>query len=128
MKELNDKNQQMKDVVEAYESLFDKMKSSHNIKHLDSSLEDQEEEESKNSLEDTKDDSETATNENDNVLLIDDLIATGGTAEAAAKLVETSGGTVSGFLFVINLYDLGGIKLLENKGYKAYSLLDFPGH
>ena len=56
----------MKDVVEAYESLFDKMKSSHNIEHLDSSLEDQEE--SKNSLEDTKDDSETATNENDNVL------------------------------------------------------------
>ena len=65
-KELNDKNQQMKDVVEAYESLFDKMKSSQNIEHLDSSLEDQEE--SKNSLEDTKDDSETATNENDNVL------------------------------------------------------------
>jgi len=69
-----------------------------------------------------------AISSGDQVYIIDDLIATGGTAEAAAKLVETSGGSVSGFLFVINLYDLGGIKLLENKGYKAYSLLDFPGH
>ena len=62
------------------------------------------------------------------VLIIDDLIATGGTAEAGAKLVEKSDGIVSGFIFVINLFDLGGKKLLEDKGYKALSLIDFPGH
>ena len=62
------------------------------------------------------------------VLIIDDLIATGGTAEAGAKLVEKSGGIVSGFIFVMNLFDLGGKKLIENKGYKAFSLIDFPGH
>ena len=56
------------------------------------------------------------------------MIATGGTAEAAAKLVEQSGGEVSGFLFVINLFDLGGKKLLEKKGYKTFTLMDFPGH
>ena len=62
------------------------------------------------------------------VVIIDDLIATGGTAEAAAKLVEKSGGIVSGFVFVINLFDLGGKKSLEKKGYKSFSLIDFPGH
>ena len=51
------------------------------------------------------------------VLIVDDLIATGGTAEAGAKLVEKSSGKISAFLFVINLFDLGGTKLLENKGY-----------
>ena len=62
------------------------------------------------------------------ILIIDDLIATGGTAEAGAKLVEKSDGIVAGFVFVINLFDLGGKKLLENKGYKTFSLIDFPGH
>tara|TARA_Y100000590_G_C15614792_1_gene975307 strand:- start:888 stop:1415 length:528 start_codon:yes stop_codon:yes gene_type:complete len=62
------------------------------------------------------------------IIIIDDLIATGGTAEAAAKLVEKSGGIVAGFIFVINLFDLGGKKLLEKKGYKSFSLIDFPGH
>ena len=62
------------------------------------------------------------------VLIIDDLVATGGTAEAGAKLVEKSGGIVSGFIFIMNLFDLGGKKLIENKGYKAFSLIDFPGH
>jgi adenine phosphoribosyltransferase len=62
------------------------------------------------------------------VLIIDDLIATGGTAEAGAKLVEKSGGIVSGFIFVMNLFDLGGKKLMKNKGYKTFSLIDFPGH
>ena len=65
---------------------------------------------------------------NDSVLIIDDLIATGGTAEAAAKLVEKSEGKVSGFIFIINLYDLGGIKKLKDKGYKTLSLMEFPGH
>ena len=67
-------------------------------------------------------------NKNDSVLIIDDLIATGGTAEAAAKLVEKSEGKVSGFIFIINLYDLGGIKKLKDKGYKVLSLMEFPGH
>ena len=62
------------------------------------------------------------------VLIVDDLIATGGTSEAGAKLIEKSGGIVSGFVFVINLFDLGGKKLLEDKGYKTFSLIDFPGH
>ena len=64
----------------------------------------------------------------DNVLLIDDLIATGGTAEAAAKLIELSDGNVSGFIFVINLFDLGGSNKLIKKGYKVENLMDFPGH
>ena len=62
------------------------------------------------------------------VIIIDDLIATGGTAEAGAKLVEKTGGKVTAFIFVINLFDLGGKKLLESKGYKTFSLIDFPGH
>ena len=65
---------------------------------------------------------------NDKVLVIDDLIATGGTAEAAAKLIEISGGKVAGFIFVINLFDLPGSKLLKDKGYKTQSLIEFPGH
>ena len=64
----------------------------------------------------------------DSVLLIDDLIATGGTAEAAAKLIEISNGTVAGFIFVINLFDLGGADNLIKKNYKIQKLLDFPGH
>ena len=67
-------------------------------------------------------------NENDDVLLIDDLIATGGTAEAAAKLVKISKGKVSGFIFVINLFDLGGSDNLIKKGYKVKNLIEFPGH
>ena len=62
------------------------------------------------------------------VIIIDDLIATGGTAEAASKLVEKSGGKVAAFIFVINLFDLGGKDLLEKKNYKTISLIDFPGH
>jgi adenine phosphoribosyltransferase len=49
------------------------------------------------------------------ILIIDDLIATGGTAEAAAKLIEMSGGTVAGFIFIINLFDLPGNELLKKK-------------
>mgnify|MGYP006172046921 FL=1 len=64
----------------------------------------------------------------DSVLIIDDLIATGGTAEAAAKLVEISGGNVAAFIFAINLFDLGGSDNLINKGYLVENLMDFPGH
>ena len=66
--------------------------------------------------------------ENDSVLIIDDLIATGGTAEAAAKLIEISKGNIAAFIFVINLFDLGGCDNLLKKGYKVENLMDFPGH
>ena len=66
--------------------------------------------------------------ENDSVLIIDDLIATGGTAEAAAKLIEISEGNVAAFIFVINLFDLGGCENLIKNGYKVENLMDFPGH
>jgi adenine phosphoribosyltransferase len=65
---------------------------------------------------------------NEKILVIDDLIATGGTAEAAAKLIEISGGQVAAFIFVINLFDLPGNKLLKEKGYKTKNLIEFPGH
>jgi len=65
---------------------------------------------------------------NDNVLIIDDLIATGGTADAAAKLIEISGGKVACFVFVINLFDLNGSDNLIQKGYKVENLIEFPGH
>ena len=67
-------------------------------------------------------------NENENVLIIDDLIATGGTAEAAAKLIEISKGKVSAFIFVINLFDLPGNNMLLKKGFKTECLIEFPGH
>ena len=67
-------------------------------------------------------------NEKDNVLIIDDLIATGGTAEAAAKLVEISKGKVAAFIFVINLFDLGGSDNLIKKKYNVENLMEFPGH
>ena len=65
---------------------------------------------------------------NDTVLIIDDLIATGGTAEAAAKLVEISRGKVAAFIFVINLFDLNGSDNLIKKGYNVENLIEFPGH
>ena len=65
---------------------------------------------------------------NDSVLIIDDLIATGGTAEAAAKLIEMSGGNIAAFIFAINLFDLNGSDNLVKKGYQVESLMDFPGH
>tara|TARA_Y100001980_G_C14324428_1_gene143986 strand:- start:336 stop:638 length:303 start_codon:yes stop_codon:yes gene_type:complete len=67
-------------------------------------------------------------NEKDKVLIVDDLIATGGTAEAAAKLVEISNGKVEAFIFVINLFDLNGSNNLIKKNYNVENLIDFPGH
>ena len=67
-------------------------------------------------------------NKNDSVLIIDDLIATGGTAEAAAKLIKISNGKIAAFIFVINLYDLGGSENLIKNNYKVENLLEFPGH
>ena len=65
---------------------------------------------------------------NEDVLIVDDLIATGGTAEAAAKLIEISNGKVAAFIFVINLFDLGGSDNLIKKNYKVENLVNFPGH
>jgi len=67
-------------------------------------------------------------NRNDTVLIIDDLIATGGTAEAAAKLIKISEGKVTGFIFVINLFDLGGCDKLIKQDYKVENIINFPGH
>ena len=67
-------------------------------------------------------------NKNEKILIIDDLIATGGTAEAGAKLVEISGGKVAGYFFIINLFDLKGSDNLKSKGFFTQSLIDFPGH
>ena len=67
-------------------------------------------------------------NKNDSVLIIDDLVATGGTAEAAAKLVKISGGNIAGFIFVINLFDLSGCDKLKKQGHKVENLIEFPGH
>ncbi len=67
-------------------------------------------------------------NEKDIVLVIDDLIATGGTAEAAAKLIKISKAKVAAFIFVINLFDLGGSDNLIKQNYSVENLINFPGH
>ncbi len=61
------------------------------------------------------------------VLLVDDLIATGGTAEAACKLIESMGGDIVECCFVIDLPDLGGRARLEQHGHKVFSLCEFEG-
>ncbi len=61
------------------------------------------------------------------VLLVDDLLATGGTALAAATLIEKLGGTVSEMAFIVNLPDVGGEKRLVEKGYRIFSLTEFEG-
>jgi adenine phosphoribosyltransferase len=63
-----------------------------------------------------------------NVVIIDDLIATGGTAIAAAQLLRQAGAQVTHALFVIDLPDLGGASRLAKEGLSVESLLDFPGH
>ncbi|MGE3228892.1 MAG: adenine phosphoribosyltransferase [Hyphomicrobium sp.] len=62
------------------------------------------------------------------ILIVDDLIATGGTAEAAVKLVRRSGGEVVGATFIIDLPDLGGLKLLSSHGIRCHALVAFEGH
>ncbi len=68
-----------------------------------------------------------AVAEGEEVLLIDDLIATGGTAEATIKLVEKAGGNVVGCSFVIDLPDLGGRERIERLGYDVTALCTFEG-
>ncbi|AIR68887.1 MULTISPECIES: adenine phosphoribosyltransferase [Dickeya] len=64
----------------------------------------------------------------DKVLVVDDLLATGGTIEATVKLIRRLGGQVADAAFIINLFDLGGQQRLESMGIACYSLVDFPGH
>jgi adenine phosphoribosyltransferase len=61
------------------------------------------------------------------VLLVDDLLATGGTALAAAALIEKLGAKVTEMCFIVNLPDVGGEKRLKTKGYSVYSLTEFEG-
>jgi len=61
------------------------------------------------------------------VILIDDLLATGGTALAAAALVEKIGGVISEMAFIVNLPDVGGLKKLTQKGYNVYYQTEFEG-
>jgi adenine phosphoribosyltransferase len=64
----------------------------------------------------------------DRVLLVDDLVATGGTAFAAAQLITEAGGTLHEAAFVIDLPDLGGMQRLRAAGHGAFALIEFPGH
>ena len=68
-----------------------------------------------------------AIQKGDRVLLVDDLIATGGTAEAAAGLIQDMGGIVVECCFVIDLPDIGGRARLEKQGHKVFALCEFEG-
>ncbi len=71
---------------------------------------------------------EDAVRAGQRILIVDDLIATGGTAEAAAKLIQRSGGKVVGATFIIDLPDLGGVKRLAAHGVESHALIAFKGH
>ena len=62
------------------------------------------------------------------ILLVDDLLATGGTAEAGITLIEKLGGDILGCAFIVDLPELGGRKLLEGLGYEVHALCAFDGH
>ena len=68
-----------------------------------------------------------AIEKGERILLVDDLIATGGTAIASAALIEKLGGKVVECAFIIDLISLGGRKCLEDKGYSMYALCEFEG-
>ena len=61
------------------------------------------------------------------VLVVDDLLATGGTAEAGIKLIERMGGDIIGCAFIVDLPDLGGRKKLEGLGMDVHILCEFEG-
>jgi adenine phosphoribosyltransferase len=71
---------------------------------------------------------EDAFEKGSRVLIVDDLIATGGTAEAAVKLIQRSGGKVVGATFIVDLPDLGGMKRLDELGIESHVLVAFGGH
>ncbi len=68
-----------------------------------------------------------AIREGENVLIVDDLIATGGTATAAINLVHHLGGTIKAASFIIDLPDLGGMKKIASNGIPCYALMEFEG-
>ena len=69
----------------------------------------------------------TAIKKNDNILVIDDLIATGGTAIATGNLINKFSANIHEYTFLINLPDLGGAKKLIDSNYNVYSLMEFTG-
>ena len=69
-----------------------------------------------------------SVNEGDRIVIVDDLIATGGTACAAVDLIREAGGEVVGASFVIDLPDLGGSQRLAEKNVEVRTLMAFPGH
>ena len=71
---------------------------------------------------------EDAIRPGERILIVDDLIATGGTAEAAAKLIQRTGGVIVGATFIIDLPELGGVKLLNSHGIESHALVAFEGH
>ena len=71
---------------------------------------------------------EDAIGRGERILIVDDLIATGGTAEAAVKLVQRSGGVIVGATFIIDLPELGGMKKLAGLGVQGHALMAFEGH
>jgi len=71
---------------------------------------------------------EDAIRRGERILIVDDLIATGGTAEAAVKLVQRSGGVIVGATFIIDLPELGGMKKLGQHGVEGHALMAFEGH
>ncbi|WP_325892075.1 adenine phosphoribosyltransferase [Grimontia sp. NTOU-MAR1] len=66
--------------------------------------------------------------EGDKVLMVDDLLATGGTIEATTKLIRRLGGDVAHAAFIINLPEIGGEKRLQQNGIDVYSICQFDGH
>jgi len=68
-----------------------------------------------------------AVQQGDKVLLVDDLVATGGTAEATVEVIQRSGADVVAACFVIDLPDLGGAQKLRNSGVKVHTLVSFEG-
>ena len=71
---------------------------------------------------------EDAVRPGERVLVVDDLIATGGTAEAAVKLLRRSGAEIVGAAFIIDLPEIGGVKLLASHGIACHALMAFEGH
>ena len=71
---------------------------------------------------------EDAIDKGERILIVDDLIATGGTAEAAVKLVRRSGGDIVGACFIIDLPDLGGARRIAQKDVTVHTLVSFEGH
>ena len=71
---------------------------------------------------------EDAIRGGERILIVDDLIATGGTAEAAVKLVQRSGGEIVGATFIIDLPELGGMRKLASLGVEGHALMAFEGH